>query len=141
MVRNAFYILIVLFGFAIYGQGQEKIDVTLLDWKCNPLEQTDEFVIVKKKELKSFTACEKKEINLRKKSIIGFSGSVSGCQDPTFEVVVIKNDEEKNYQIDIIVTQYGMCKKLIMYNKVAAVDKFKRGYSVEFETQVKRSEE
>ena len=74
------------------------------------------------------------DVDLNKKTVLGFKGNIGGCTDPDFDIKVIRDDSKKIYTVEANVQQNGLCKKLILYQKFISIDKVKKNYEVVFKT-------
>ena len=96
--------------------------------------KSENIVIRNKEDLLKLKDSKNMDVDLKKKTVLGFSGQIGGCSDPDFDIKVIRDDTRKIYTVEANVQQNGMCKKLILYQKFIAIDKVKKNYEVVFKT-------
>ncbi len=129
-------ILIVLFILSSCSPKEKIAEVSYL-----PMEQAykideniDNIVIRSKEDLIKLKSSKLPDVDLDETTVLGFKGQIGGCNDPDFNIKVIRDDSKKLYTVEANVQQNGLCKKLILYQKFIAIDKVKKNYEVVFKT-------
>ena len=106
-----------------------EINYTLEDLKYQFDEGSDTLIINDEKELTNSDST----VDIDEKTILGFKGSIGGCEYPDIDIKVIRNDSKRKYTVEANITQKGFCKKLILYQKYITIDKVKENYHVIFQ--------
>jgi hypothetical protein len=127
-------VLVLLFSCS----PKEKItEISYSPLKQNSImdAKSENIVIRNKEDLLKLKDSKTLDVDLNKKTVLGFRGQIGGCSDPDFDIKVIRDDSKKLYTVEANVQQNGMCKKLIFYQKFIAIDKIKKNYQVVFKTK------
>ncbi|MGD2035859.1 MAG: hypothetical protein PVF73_12425 [Bacteroidales bacterium] len=112
-----------------------EIDYSLLEHEYKFADDSNTFIIRDAGDLAKFAGSISPEVDLNKKTVLGFRGTASGCSPPVIEIKVLRDDLNKKYLVDAVVYEEGFCKKLFFYRKVLTTDKIKKNYRVEFRTK------
>ncbi len=111
-----------------------EINYTLLEQGFPFDVNSDTLVIKNQNDLMKLKSDKAPEVDLNIKTILGFKGTTTGCKYPAIDIKVVRDDPKKKYIVNAIVYQDGLCKKLILYQRIFTIDKMKKNYQVVFQT-------
>jgi hypothetical protein len=140
----SFFILMSFFSFNdvktnhVDSSGSDTIQCNEISIKC--LDVYDkQFIIRNEKEYKGLLEFESPsscpyslpKIDFTQYSLIGVGSPSSGCPAPKFEHYLLKTDQF-NYKLILNITEYGMCKELILISKWYLIPKIDDKVNVAF---------
>lgn len=136
MKTTHLFFLIVLIALSSCSPKEKITEISYSPMKQNSMmdAKSENIVIRNEEDLLKLKDSKTMDVDLNKKTVLGFRGQIGGCSDPDFDIKVIRDDTRKIYTVEANVQQNGMCKKLILYEKFIAIDKAKKNYEVVFKT-------
>lgn len=128
----------LLIGFLLFGliceTNSQVITVPYHDLviDCPIKDDTGKIIINSKADFQKHTTCLLPDFDFESYTIFGIQGLAGGCEEPSVDFFVFRDDSNKKYLIKVRVRDNGACRIIRPYKRIIFVDKLRGEYTLEF---------